>query len=292
MTPAWSFSAPAKLNLALAITGRRPDGFHDLSTVFERISLADTLVFSSVKDNTICITCTNPSVPVDARNLVFKAAELLRVGENVSAGALIHIEKRIPVAAGLAGGSSNAATALLGLNKLWALNLSRAALIRYARQVGSDVAFFLYDTPFALGSGRGDNIKVLPVRAKFWHVLITAKQPLLTKDVYAAYASFFSGKGPLTKRERDVTMLLGFLKKGNIARLRDMLFNDLEGPIGRLRPSLLVLKKRLQKCVPHGVCFSGSGPSLFALTADKAEAEQAAAIFRRVYRQVFVVQTA
>jgi 4-diphosphocytidyl-2-C-methyl-D-erythritol kinase len=290
----FTLGAPAKLNLALQITGRRKDGFHTLNTVFERISLADRITFSPSGDNDIHIACSHPAIPLDGRNLVHKAALALRKATGVQKGARIFIQKNIPVAAGLAGGSSNAATALLGLNKLWDLGLSHSVLIKLAREIGSDVAFFLYDTPFAQGTDRGDKIKKLAVEHKFWHVLITAKQPLLTKDVYGVYAAKFLAvnRPGLTKKTADVTMLIRSLKMCDVTCARGLLFNDLEGPIGVLRPALLKLKSRLNKLAQGGVCFSGSGPSVFALTATRAEAEDIAKIFRRAYKQVFVVQTA
>ncbi|MBF0386623.1 MAG: 4-(cytidine 5'-diphospho)-2-C-methyl-D-erythritol kinase [Candidatus Omnitrophica bacterium] len=307
--------SPAKLNLALQITGRGADGFHLLNTVFERISLADGLFFSPAEDSVIQLTCTNPAVPCDERNLVYKAAMAIREFTGVAKGARVHISKNIPVAAGLAGGSSNAATALLGFNRLWNLKLSRTVLLKLARQLGSDVAFFLYDTPFALGTGRGDKIRVLAVKPKFWHVLITAKQPLLTKEVYGVYAEKFlnarvSGRkangclsgvmpplqsystGGFTTKRGDVSMLVRSLKVNDVPGAQRCLFNDLEGPIGVLRPGLLALKARIQQQAGAGVCFSGSGPSIFALTAGQAEAEGIASAFRKKYKQVFVVHTA
>ncbi len=286
--------SPAKLNLALQITGRRPDGFHTLNTVFERIDLEDTLAFSVSGDDGIHISCSHPGVPVDGRNLVYKAALVLREATKTCKGVRVHIEKNIPVAAGLAGGSSNAATALLGLNRLWKLKLSRAALIRLAKKIGSDVAFFLYDVPFAQGTLRGDRIRKLPVRHRFWHVLITAEQPLLTKDVYGVYAQrFLAGDvAGLTKKSADVTMLIRSLGSNDAAGAQRLVFNDLQGPIGALRPGLLKLKARVQQLAGAGVCFSGSGPSIFALTRTRAEAENIAEVFRRKYRQVFVVRTA
>jgi 4-diphosphocytidyl-2-C-methyl-D-erythritol kinase len=292
--------SPAKLNLVLEVVGRRPDGFHDLRTVFERISLNDTLTFRPLREG-IRITCDQRSVPCDSQNLAWRAARLLQEEEGVRRGVWIDIQKRIPVAAGLAGGSSNAATTLLGLNRMWGLRLPQRKLIAYARRLGSDVAFFLHDCPFALGTGRGDRIRPLDIRGKFWHVLITPKVPLLTKDVYGAYAAFFArrrfpagrtGAARLTKGIDNVTMLSRSLKKSDIAGAQRSLYNDLEGPIGRLRPGLLTLKEKLEEFQPGGVCFSGSGPSIFALTRDRAEAEGIAARFRRRYTQVFVVATA
>ncbi len=286
--------SPAKLNLALQVTGRRRDGFHTLNTIFERISLADTLTFSDLRSDAIQITCNHPSVPLDERNLVYKVAMLLRKETGVHKGARINIQKNIPVAAGLAGGSSNAATALLGLNRLWDLRLSRVELIRLSKKIGSDVAFFLYDLPFAFGTDRGDKIRKLASKHKLWHVLITAKYPLLTKDVYGIYAKEFlvRNKPGLTKKTENVTMLARSLCRDDVSGVRKRVFNDLEGPIGILRPSLLRLKLRLQKLARDGVCFSGSGPSIFAVTETEAEAERIADVLRLKYSQVFVVRTA
>ena len=292
-------SSPAKLNLALQVVNRRPDGYHDLRTIFERISLADTLTFRPRREG-IHISCDHPSVPCDERNLVHKVARLLKESYGVKLGVWIDIQKRIPVAAGLAGGSSNAATALIGLNRLWNLGLSQKELVALAKQVGSDVSFFLYDRPFALGTGRGDRIKVLDMPGKFWHVLITPKAPLLTKDVYREFSSRYfkslssaekMGGSQLTRGGSDVTMLTRSLRKQDIAGIQRLIFNDLEGSIGFLRPELLRLKDRLMRFQPQGVCFSGSGPSIFVLTRNRAEAETIARHFRRIYTQVFVVTT-
>ena len=287
-------ASPAKLNLALQVTGRKPDGFHTLKTIFERISLADALTFSPSVDSGIHIACRHPAVPVDGRNLVYKAAMVLREYAGVEDGARIRIQKNIPVAAGLAGGSSNAATALLGLNRLWQLNLPRAVLIRLARKIGSDVAFFLYDIPFALGTGRGDRIKAIPVKHRFWHVLITAGKPLLTKEVYGVYAkTFLAGNAAgLTEKSASVTMLVRSLKANDVEAAQRLLFNDLQGPISLLRPGLMTLKARVVEQAGAGVCFSGSGPSIFALSSTQADAKKIARAFRREYQQVFVVRTA
>jgi len=284
----------AKLNLALQVTGHREDGFHTLNTVFERLDLADIITFSPSADECLSITCSHRAVPCDERNLVYKAAVLLREAAGIYKGAVIHIQKNIPVAAGLGGGSSNAATALLGLNRLWACGFSRVQLTALAKKIGSDVPFFLQDIPFAIGTDRGDKLKALAVAHRFWHVLITAKRPLLTKEVYRVYAERFLviNKQGLTKKTADVRMLARSLKQNDVARAQELVFNDLAGPIGVLRPELLKLKQRITEAARRGVCFSGSGPSIFALTVSQAEAERIAKIFRRSYAQVFVVRTA
>ncbi len=287
MIPMKSFVLPsyAKLNLALKVVGRRPDGFHELVTLFERIDLHDDISFAPAKDGEFSICCDDKRVPCDARNLIAKAAHVLAEGEKVNKGARIKVTKRIPVAAGLAGGSSNAATALCGLNKLWDLKLSRAKLLSYARMIGSDVAFFLYDAPFALGTGRGEVIKPVTMKARLWHFLVVPQAPLLTKDVYGHFARSF------TKPAGDVNIILRSLQKKDPSGVGAGLFNDLESPILALKPHLGKLKARVMRQDVLGVSFSGSGPSVFAVVADAEEAGRLKRIFAKTYKQVFVVTT-
>ena len=132
--------SPAKLNLVLDVLGKRPDGFHELRTIFERISLADQITLTRNKTNKISIRCAHPHVPLSQRNLALKAAMMLSRDFSILEGLDINIIKNIPVAAGLAGGSSNAAAVLLGLNRLWQIGLNNAQLVNYAACLGSDVA--------------------------------------------------------------------------------------------------------------------------------------------------------
>lgn len=281
----FTLSSFAKLNLALKVGGRRPDGFHELVTLFERIDLHDDISFATAKDGEFSIRCDDKRVPCDERNLIWKAARVLSEGEKISRGARITIKKRIPVAAGLAGGSSNAATALLGLNKLWDLRLSQKKLLAYAGAIGSDVAFFLYDVPFAIGTGRGEIIKPLGVKTVLWHFLVVPKSPLLTKDVYGHFAQSF------TKASGDVNIMLRSLERNDPASVGAGLFNDLEAPILALKPHLGKLKARVARQDVLGASFSGSGPSVFAVTASEKEAKDLKKIFSRTYKQVFVVRT-
>ena len=143
----------AKLNLYLRVLGKRKDNFHNLDTLFVRIDLADTIILKSRKDSLIRIKCASRHVPKDETNLCFRAAELLRQKFKINSGLEIEIEKRIPVGAGLGGGSSNAASVLLGLNRYWHLNLSKARLAILAAKLGSDVVFFIHNV----------KIKIFPV---------------------------------------------------------------------------------------------------------------------------------
>jgi 4-diphosphocytidyl-2-C-methyl-D-erythritol kinase len=277
--------SPAKLNLVLDVLGKRPDGFHELRTIFERISLADQITLTRNKGGKIRIQCAHPHVPRGPGNLVFKAAQMLACDFSISEGLDIDIIKNIPVAAGLAGGSSNAAAALSGLNRLWQLGLGPAELAGYASRLGSDVAFFLHDTSFALGTGRGELIKPLGLKTKLWHVLVTPRVKMLTKEVFTRL------KLNLTNKKDNVNILLPFLRKGNLAGLAGALSNDLEPAILSLRPDFIYLKKKLIDAGAIGACFSGSGPSVFACVQSQKHALSLRAKFDRRYTQVFVVST-
>lgn len=284
--------SPAKLNLVLDVVGKRADGFHELRTVFERIDLADMITLTLRQDSQIKVICVNPQVPKGSANLAVKAAVLLRNDFNVAQGVTIKIDKKIPVAAGLGGGSSNAATVLMGLNRLWQLGLSQNQLGVYAAQLGSDLNFFIYNTAYALGTGRGEKIKILPVKAKLWHVLVTPRVKMLTKDVFKRLAKLRAGdKITLTKNKDNVSILLPFLRENKPSSVGSALANDLEEAILSLRPDFAVLKKKLKDAGACGVGFSGSGPSVFALASSKKHAEEIKARLDKRYKQVFVVKT-
>ena len=277
--------APAKLNLILKVLNKRPDGYHTLKTIFERISLSDDLEFSGAPTNRISIVCDHPHVPVGPKNLVYKIAAILKQDYKIKDGVRIRIRKNIPVAAGLAGGSTDAATALLGLNQLWGLNLPQEKLVSYARQVGSDVAFFLYDTSWALGTERGDVIRPLDIASKLWHVVVVPKVKMYSREVFTHLNL------QLTKKDDDVNILLRCLQGNDVVEAQNLLANDLETSILTICPKLQIVKDRVAGCGLNGVSFSGSGPAVFALTTSKEQAQDAALILSKRYTQVFVVCT-
>lgn len=280
-----TLKSPAKLNLVLDVLGKRPDGFHELRTIFERIDLSDTIILTKRTDAKIKVICTHPHVPKSPKNLVVKVAQKLQSDFGIKTGVTIEIKKHIPVAAGLAGGSSNGATVLMGLNRLWDLKLSQKHLLDYAAAIGSDVSFFIYNTPYALGTGRGEQIKVLPIRTKLWHVLVTPKVKMLTRDVFGV------GKNSLTSIKDNVNILLPFLRVNKLDQIGPALSNSLEPAILSLRPDFAVLKAKLSNTGAVGVCFSGSGPSVYALARSRQHAAQIKAKFDRRFAQVYVVAT-
>lgn len=284
--------SPAKLNLTLDVLGKRSDGYHELNTLFERISLCDDIELKLNSTAAIKVRCNHPQVPLDDRNLVVKIAKRLQQDFNLSSGVSINIRKNIPVAAGLAGGSSNGATVLLGLNRLWQLKLTQKQMHAYASALGSDVAFFLYDASFAIGTGRGEQITPVKTETKLWHVLVTPRVKMLTPRVFGALAHLrASSKLKLTNKKAGVNILLPFLYQGDAKGVASRLTNDLEPAILSLRPGFIELKNKLQRLGALGVCFSGSGPSVYALASSEAHAKQMRSAFDRRYTQAFVVST-
>lgn len=283
--PSLFLQSAAKLNLFLKVLRKRPDNYHDLETIFERISLHDQIRLTSNATGKIKIICAHPQVPKGPKNLVYKVARMLQEQFGITQGVTIAIKKNIPVAAGLAGGSSNAATTLLGLNKIWKLGLSQNALVEFGGRIGSDVAFFLHDTSWALGEGRGERITPLKIRPKFWHVVVVPNIKMYSKDVFEALNL------KLTSQKADASILTLALHKKSVFQAGELLHNDLETSILSLAPQLLRVKKRLCQYGFCGVAFSGSGPACYGLAASEKQAMAAAVDLRRFYSRVFVVCT-
>ncbi len=280
-----TLKSPAKLNLYLKVINKRPDGYHNLKTVFERITLCDDMIFSLDQSGKIRIVCDHPHVPCGPKNLVYQAAAALKQQYGVSAGVTIRIVKRIPVAAGLAGGSSNAACALSGLNRVWSLKLPRSRLMEIGNTLGSDIAFFLNQCSWALGEGRGEQITKLEVSEKFWHILVVPKVKMYTPQVYAAL------KFPLTNKMDNASIFTHSLYKKDKNKIISLISNDLEQGILTLAPQLQAVRERLKTLGVKGVSFSGSGPSVFGVVQSKTEAEYLCDILRKRYTQVFSVRT-
>lgn len=279
--------SPAKINLYLEIINKRPDGYHNIRTVFERISLCDRVAISVIPENKIEVLCSNPKVPSDKTNLAFKAAQLLKEDLSIQSGIRIKIEKNIPVAAGLGGGSSNAASVLLGLNRLLYLKLDKKSMVKYASKLGADVAFFVNEEPFALGTKRGDVIKPLETKNSFWHVLAVPKITVSTREIYESYRKDLR----LTKQQFNIKILSSALTRGDVPLLGRLIYNDLEAvttkKYKRVAEILGILKQ-----FGAASCMSGSGPSVFALTANRHEAERIADSLSRLKDiNIFIART-
>jgi 4-diphosphocytidyl-2-C-methyl-D-erythritol kinase len=271
-------AAPAKLNLFLDVLGKRPDGYHDLETLMVAVDLFDTLELRPDSAGILTLICDPPGLSTGPDNLVVKAAEALRARVNrPDLGAAIRLAKRIPTQAGLAGGSSDAAATILGLNHVWNLNLPKAEVAAVAAAVGSDVAFFL-NLPAAWCTGRGEVVTPERSAKPFDFVLVCPPVGLGTADVYRALStsSVLHSADSGTRR----TDPRAAFRAGDPAALGASLFNRLQYPAFGLAPSVELVYRRLRSLGPAGCLMSGSGSSVFALCRDRADARRLAAAFR------------
>lgn len=270
---------PAKVNLSLAVLDRRPDGYHTLETLYERLALADELRLTRCPSG-LTLACGDPAIPTDDRNLVIRAARLFFETAGVAGGVQAALVKRIPVAGGLGGGSSDAASTLLGLNTLYGAPLTRDALMALGGRLGADIPFFVSEEVVAWGRGRGDEITpaAAPVRP-LWHVLVNPGLPVLTREVYERFDRL--GPAALTPPPTDGTLLARLVQAGDPARLAGRLVNALEPAIEASYPAIRDLKAVLSSAGAHGVLVSGSGPTTYGLADDEAHARAIAARVRR-----------
>ncbi|MFH1541386.1 MAG: 4-(cytidine 5'-diphospho)-2-C-methyl-D-erythritol kinase [Elusimicrobiota bacterium] len=255
------FKANAKINLFLNILSKRKDGYHNIKTVFQEISLCDDIFIKKIADtNKIKILCDNPSIPVDEKNLVYKAAGLLKKYCNIKKGIEIRIKKRIPVGGGLGGGSSNAATVLNGLNILWRLNLHKNQLTKIAKKIGADVPFFTYNGGRCLGEGIGNKLTPLKIKKTQWYVIVKPLCEISTSFVYSQLVL------PLVKpKER---MVLTKTKKNNTLDM-DKYNNDLEDIVIPLYPEIKKIKDLLIESGAEFSLMSGSGSCVFGVAKNR-----------------------
>jgi 4-diphosphocytidyl-2-C-methyl-D-erythritol kinase len=276
--------AGAKINLYLRVRRRRPDGYHDIETVFHGIELCDELVFQSTTAGFRLLARfaegVSGALPVAGDNLVVRAARALAPEER-GPGARASLVKRIPVGAGLGGGSSDAAATLVALNRLWNLDLGSDELRSLARSLGSDVTYCLSGGT-ALGRGVGDRLEPLSVAGPLWLVLGISHEPLSTADVYARWRA-------VRPRHQGSQRLVDALSAGDIEGVAAGLHNDLELPATTLRPELERSKRALLDAGALGACMSGSGPTMFALARDRSHAGEIAERARRFFDSTDVV---
>ncbi|MBL8796075.1 MAG: 4-(cytidine 5'-diphospho)-2-C-methyl-D-erythritol kinase [Planctomycetia bacterium] len=255
--------APAKVNLFLEVLGKRPDGYHEIATLMCAVSLFDTLELRHDESGEVRLSCDLPGLETGAGNLVCQAAAVLRRHSGCTRGARLHLKKRIPLAAGLAGGSSDAAAALAGLNELWQLGLSAAELARLGAEVGSDVAFF-FATPAAWCTGRGEIVTPAPVGRTLDLLLLCPGVGLPTASVYRGVT--------VPDQPADGADIRQALAVGDVEQLGGLLHNRLQLPAEQLCPEVAAWQARLTALQPAGAAMSGSGSSLFALCRDRQEA--------------------
>ena len=256
--------APAKINLYLEVCGRRPDGYHEVGMVMQRVSLYDRLKISLVSDPGVRVVCPGLSLEAGEENIAARAARRMLARTEPSVGVEIALDKHIPVAAGLGGGSSDAASVLLALNEMLGLGLSREGLCLEAVELGADVPFFLFEQT-AWATGIGERLERFPVEPSPWYVLVNPGLPVSTAWVY---------------RNMGLTRVQGVAKMPRFPRTEEdlvgLLHNDLERVTASRFPQIRDIKSGLVAHGAGGALMSGSGPTVFGVFFSQEKAEAAA----------------
>lgn len=279
----YSLIAPAKINLYLQIVGDRPDGFHELVMVLQSIELADIVTIRAGSTDQIRVRCDNSAVPIDQTNLAYRAAELImqEFPETYAkfGGVEIDLQKRIPMGAGLAGGSSNAAAVLVGMDLMWKLGLTQSELQDLGAKLGSDIPFCISGGT-ALATGRGEKLAPLTSLDNFYVILAKYRDlPVSTPWAYKAYRQKFGETYPRlpqdieAKKARSREMLNAIAHR-DAKQIGQHLYNDLELVVLPEFEKIQQLRDQFAKLNPLGTMMSGSGSTVFALAESRSQAEE------------------
>ena len=259
--------AHAKINLALKVLGKREDGYHEVEMVMQSLALHDKIFLTPIRSDIELLV--EGDAPLDESNLAYKAAKAILEYSNCKQGIRIKLVKNIPAAAGLAGGSSDAAAVLLGINKLLKLELDTEELMEIGKGLGSDVPFCIVGGT-ALARGRGEKIQPLPKAPKMGVVLIKPDFGVSTAQVYKRFSL------DLVEKKADVNAVVEAIKKGDIKGIATAIFNDLEYVTMDMHPCLEGIKRQLEDAGALGVLMSGSGPTVYGLAFDLGHANMLA----------------
>lgn len=275
----------AKINLYLKIGRKLSSGYHDIQSVMQKIELSDSISIEPISEDKIIIESTNKEIE-NENNLAYQAALLLKKKYKVRQGARIFIEKNIPLEAGLGGGSSDAATTLLNLNKLWGLKLKEKQLIDLAAQIGADIPFFIGENA-ALVEGIGDEIKWIKKSFSINIVLINPGFRISTKWAYGA----FDKQKPRIRTKADINALVKAIEKKDIKEIANNLHNDFEPIVTKKYKIIDEIKNNLMRNDALNACVSGSGPTVFGVFNSIYEAREAFFKIQYDYPFVFLTKT-
>lgn len=271
MTQSLSLPSFAKINWSLRILGKRPDNFHEVRTTLQTVSLHDQLDFELSGDQQIALSCNDPQIPTDNRNLIVRAAQALSDRYKIGKGVQIQLQKSIPLQAGLGGGSSNAAVALLALAQLWQIDIGANDLLAIAADLGADVPFFLFGGS-ALATGTGTTVSSLPDAGVHNLIVIAPNVSVSTRDAYA------SMQAALTSDTAE--FILSSSQKAGISTdslpwLHSDFANDFESVIFDIHPEIELVKELLLAAGANAALLTGSGSSVFGVFADQKSQQQA-----------------
>jgi 4-diphosphocytidyl-2-C-methyl-D-erythritol kinase len=282
--PRKTFQAPAKVNLYLAISGKRPDGYHDLETQMLKLELAD-LLHLQLNNDGITLDCRDSDLPSDESNLAFRAALAFYEASGVSGGVDMVLEKKVPTAAGLGGGSSDAAAVLRGLNELYDYPLSDQELLELGTLLGADVPFFVADCDAAWATGIGDRLICNQIAVPGWVVLVNPGFAVSTQWVYENFTLTTGGNPFILGRALMID------DQGRVDMDKFTLYNDLEQVTVSRYPDLGQIKEELLADGASGALMSGSGPTVFGLFDTEQDARNSLAKFADRYgKNVFLTK--
>ncbi|HBI03138.1 MAG TPA: 4-(cytidine 5'-diphospho)-2-C-methyl-D-erythritol kinase [Paenibacillaceae bacterium] len=277
-----TLKAPAKINLTLDVLSKRPDGYHEIEMVMTTVDLADRISITSLESDRIIIDCPTAYVPLDERNHAFQAAKFVKEKFGISRGVHIQIEKNIPIAAGLAGGSSDAAATIKALNQLWNLKMGVKEMADLGAKVGSDVSFCIYGGT-AIARGRGEQIQPIAPPPSCWVVLAKPPIGVSTADVYGALN--VAQLGPCKTED-----MVGAIKHKDFKEICSNLSNHLESVTLNLYPEVKRIKETMRRSGAEGVLMSGSGPTVFALTEKDSKVNRIYNGLRGFCKEVYAVR--
>ncbi|MDU0206085.1 MULTISPECIES: 4-(cytidine 5'-diphospho)-2-C-methyl-D-erythritol kinase [Paenibacillus] len=275
--------APAKINLSLDVLHKRPDGYHEVEMVMTMVDLADRIEMQELSRDTIIISSQAGYIPLDEKNLAFQAARLIKDRYDVKQGVYIHLDKKIPVAAGLAGGSSDAAATLRGLNRLWNLNIPMEELQVLGAELGSDVPFCVTGGT-AVARGRGEKLEPIVSPPQCWVVLAKPPINVSTSEIYGKLNAREIKNHPSTEN------VLNAIREKQFDRLCGNLGNVLEEVTLDLYPEVRQLKECMQRLGADGVLMSGSGPTVFGLVSKEAKVPRIYNGLRGFCKDVYAVR--
>jgi 4-diphosphocytidyl-2-C-methyl-D-erythritol kinase len=276
--------APAKINLMLDVLHKRPDGYHEVEMVMTMVDLSDRLEMVELPRDTIIISSQAGYIPLDEKNLAFQAARLIKDRYDVKDGVHIHLDKKIPVAAGLAGGSSDAAATLRGLNRLWGLGIPTDELQLLGAELGSDVPFCVTGGT-ALATGRGEKLTPIPNPPQMWVILAKPPINVSTAEIYTRFKS-----NQITKHPSAAAMIEA-IQSGNFYDVCGQLGNVLEDVTLKLHPQVQQLKEAMMNLGAEGTLMSGSGPTVFGLVSKESKVPRIYNGLRGFCREVYAVRS-
>lgn len=275
--------APAKINLMLDVLRKREDGYHEVEMVMTMVDLADRLEMEELARDTIIISSQAGYIPLDEKNLAFQAARLIKERYDVRKGVYIHLDKKIPVAAGLAGGSSDAAATLRGLNRLWELHIPDEELQLLGAELGSDVPFCVTGGT-AIATGRGEVLEHIPNPPQCWVVLAKPPINVSTADVYGRLRADRIEKHPSLFHMRQA------LEQQSFSDICSSLGNVLEDVTLPLHPEVQQIKDAMERLGADGVLMSGSGPTVFGLVLKESKVARIYNGLRGFCKEVYAVR--